>query len=145
MPGTRPGMTAGPTLTIFDWRTQANHLPIMTGQRSNALSRHHILPPLVYTPAPPKPKETRRRRGIHGATSPDDVDEAEEAGETVAAAPARNARPLPQQIPVEATERKISSPNGKLSQDTLKALLAVQEEEGEGTDSSAPRAAGASD
>ena len=26
------------------------------------MSRHHIQPPVVYTPAPPKPKETRRRR-----------------------------------------------------------------------------------
>jgi hypothetical protein len=128
MPGTRPGMTAGPTLTIFDWRTQANHLLIMTGQRSNALSRHHILLPLVYAPAPPKPKETRRRRGI--ATSPDDVDEAEEAGEAAPTTPARNARRLPQQIPVEAAERKTPSTTGNLSADTLKALLKVQEEEG---------------
>jgi len=34
------------------------------GQRSQTVSRHHILPPIVYTPAPPKPKETRRRRGV---------------------------------------------------------------------------------
>src|SRR3974390_975532 len=100
MPGTRPGMTAGPTLTIFDWRTQANPPPIMTRQRSNALSRHPILPPLVYTPAPPKPKETRRKRGIHGAASSDDGDEVADAGEAAPTTPVRNAAPLPLTLPV---------------------------------------------
>jgi hypothetical protein len=42
--------------------------------------------------------------------------------------PLRNAA-LPQQArPVEAVERRTSSTTGKLSDDTLKALLAVQEE-----------------
>ena len=34
------------------------------------------------------------------------------------------------QIPVEAAERRVPSPNGNLSDDTLKTLLAVQEQEG---------------
>jgi hypothetical protein len=33
------------------------------------------------------------------------------------------------QIPVEAAERRIPSPNGKLSDDTLKAMLEAQEQE----------------
>jgi hypothetical protein len=92
------------------------------------MSRHHITPPLVYTP-PPKPKETRRRRGVGYATGASDgVEEAEETGETGTTAPLRNAA-LPQQArPVEAVERRTSSTTGKLSDDTLKALLAVQEE-----------------
>jgi hypothetical protein len=112
----------------------------MTGQRSNAVSRHHILPPLVYTPPPPKPKETRRRRGIHGAASADDVDEVEETGETAPPAPGRNAAPLPLNVAVEAAERKIPSTTGNLSQDTLKALLTVQEEGGQDSDASARKA-----
>ena len=92
------------------------------------MSRHHILPPIVYTPAPPKPKETRRRRSIHGASAADDVEESEEAGETIHAAPVRNALPLPQhKTPVEATERRTPSTTGNLSAETLKALLDVQE------------------
>ena len=92
------------------------------------MSRHHILPPIVYTPAPPKPKETRRRRSIHGASAADDVEESEEAGETTRAAPVRNASPLPQhKTAVEATERRTPSTTGNLSAVTLKALLDVQE------------------
>jgi hypothetical protein len=30
------------------------------------VSRHHTLPPVVATPEPSKPKETRRKRGIGG-------------------------------------------------------------------------------
>jgi hypothetical protein len=105
------------------------------------VSRHHILPPLVYTPAPPKPKETRRRRGIRGAAAADDVDEVVEAGEAAPDTPVRNAAPLPLPIPVEAAERRISSTTGNLSADTLKALLTVQEQEGgQRTEPSAPKA-----
>ena len=103
------------------------------------MSRHHILPPIVYTPAPPKPKETRRRRGILGASATDEAEETEEAGD---AKPARNASPLPQHArPVEPTERRVPSPNGKLSDGTLKAMLEVQEQDasqGVGTSTAKP-------
>ena len=103
------------------------------------MSRHHILPPIVYTPAPPKPKETRRRRSIHGASAAEDVEEAEEAGETTRAAPVRNASPLPQhKTPVEATEHRTPSTTGNLSAETLKALLDVQEQDA-GDPSSPPK------
>ena len=92
------------------------------------MSRHHILPPIVYMPAPPKPKETRRRRGILGAYSVDETGQTEEAGE---ARPAGNASPLPQQArPVEPTECRSPSTSGNLSADTLKVLLDAQEQDG---------------
>ena len=97
------------------------------------MSRHHTLPPIIYTPAPPKPKKTERRRGVwsvKGKRAADDVDAAEETGETANAAPARNASPLPQHSPVEAAERRIHSTTGNLSDGTLKAMLEVQEQEG---------------
>jgi hypothetical protein len=101
------------------------------GQRSNAVSRHHILPPIVYTPAPPKPKETRRRRGVGYVEGKGDVDEIEETGETTNAAPTRGTSALPQHsTPVEATERRTHSTTGNLSDSTLKAMLEVQEQEG---------------
>ena len=94
------------------------------------MSRHHILPPIVYTPAPPKPKETRRRRGVGHLKGKGDVDETEETGEVSHAAAARTAAALPQHsIPVEATERRTPSTSGQLSDGTLKAMLEVQEQE----------------
>jgi hypothetical protein len=95
------------------------------------VSRHHILPPIVYTPAPPKPKETRRRRGVGDVDGKGDVDETEEASEAASTAPARSTSALPQHSrPVEATERRMPSTTGHLSDGTLKAMLDVQEQEG---------------
>jgi hypothetical protein len=91
------------------------------------VSRHHILPPIVYTPPAPKPKETKRRRGVGYAG---DVDETEETSATTNTAPARGAA-LPQhQTPVEGAERRLHSTTGHLSEDTLKAMLEMQEQEG---------------
>lgn len=90
------------------------------------MSRHHIMPPTIYTPPPPKPKETRRKRGVGYASAAEGAGEAEEGGET---SETRAAAALPQhQHPVEAAERRIPSPNGKLSDDMLKAMLKEQEE-----------------
>ena len=95
------------------------------------MSRHHILPPIVYTPAPPKPKETRRRRGVGFAEATGDVDETEETSAASNTAPARGAAALPQhQTPVEAAERRPHPTTGNLSEGTLKAMLEVQEQEG---------------
>jgi hypothetical protein len=96
------------------------------------VSRHHILPPIVYTPAPPKPKETRRRRGVGFAEATGDVDETEETSAASNTASARGAAALPQhQTPVEAAERRPHPTTGNLSEDTLKAMLEMQEQEGE--------------
>jgi hypothetical protein len=95
------------------------------------VSRHHILPPIVYTPAPPKPKETKRRRGVGFAQGTGDVDETEETGEASNTAPARGTAALPQhQTPVEAAERRLHPTTGNLSEGTLKAMLEMQEQEG---------------
>ena len=97
------------------------------------MSRHHVtLPPIVYTPEPPKPKETKRRRRVGYAQGASATDEAEETDETGVAAPVYNAAQPQHSQPVEAVERRNSSTTGKLSEDTLKALLAVQEESGQG-------------
>ena len=95
------------------------------------MSRHHILPPIVYTPAPPQPKETKRRRNVGAAFATDEADETEETSEASQSPPARTAAALPQhQRPVEAAERRVHSTTGNLSDGTLKALLDVQEQEG---------------
>jgi hypothetical protein len=94
------------------------------------VSRHHILPPIVYTPPAPKPRETKKKRGVGYAQGADGVDETGESDETAAATAARAAGVPQHQIPVEAAERRVPSPNGKLSDGTLKAMLEVQEQEG---------------
>ena len=98
------------------------------------MSRHHILPPVVYSPPPPKPKETRRKRGVgttQAAREADEAGQTEEASEASRTAQARGASVPQHQLPVEGAERKIPSPNGKLSDGTLKAMLEAQERDGE--------------
>jgi hypothetical protein len=103
------------------------------------VSRHHILPPIIYTPEPPKPKKTERRRGVgyaSGTDAADEADEAREASEVFASGgPARATAPPKQNpfAPVEGAERHIPSTTGKLSEDTLKELLLAQEHELEST------------
>ena len=94
------------------------------------MSRHHITPPAVYMPPPPKPKETKRKRGVGYASAAKEADETGESDETAAASAARAAGVPQHQIPVEAAERRIPSPNGKLSDDMLKAMIEAQEKEG---------------
>jgi hypothetical protein len=99
------------------------------------VSRHHMLPPIVYTPAPPKPKETRRRRGVGNIQGTGETDEAEETGDIPGfGAPARAAAPPPQDAftPVDGAGRRIPSTTGKLSDNTLTELLLAQEHDQEG-------------
>jgi hypothetical protein len=99
------------------------------------MSRHHILPPILSTPEPPRRKETRRKRGVgttRGAGLTDETGETEETSDVSRTTQPRTASALPQQqSPVESAERRVPSPNGKLSDDTLKAMLEVQEKDGE--------------
>jgi hypothetical protein len=104
-------------------------------QRRAAVSRHHILPPIIYTPEPPKPKEARRKRGVgyaRGAGLTEETEETEGAGETPRTTQPRATSALPQHsAPIDGAGRRVPSPNGKLSDDTLKAMLQVQEKDGE--------------
>jgi hypothetical protein len=95
------------------------------------VSHHHITPPAIYMPPAPKPKETRRKRGVGHSQAAGEADETSESDETASAKAARAAGGPQHQIPVEAAERRIPSPNGKLSDDTLKAMLEAQEQDGE--------------
>ncbi|QIG96986.1 MULTISPECIES: hypothetical protein [unclassified Bradyrhizobium] len=91
------------------------------------MSRHHTLPPIIYTPPPPKPKPARRRRGIgyaHGTSA------AGAAEDVTDGAPVMSTQVIPQHArPVETVERRTPSPNGKLSDDTLRAMLELQEKQ----------------
>lgn len=93
------------------------------------MSRHHILPPLVYVPQPKPKKIENRKRRIHVGNF-DDMDEAGETSEATAAGrspPAFN-RPPPQNFPaIEGSESKPQHSRGLLSEGTLKAMLQVQE------------------
>lgn len=103
------------------------------------MSRHHILPPIVYTPAPPKPKKTERRPRTSalqksGAAASGDVGETSETGEVFASGTPAQAPVHPRDpfAPVESAERRIPSTTGKLSEGTLKELLLAQEKDQQG-------------
>jgi hypothetical protein len=96
------------------------------------MSRHHMLPPIIYTPQPrPKKIETRKSRiqlrsaGQIGDAA--DVDEAEETNGLGSPAPLTSKPALQAQMPIEGSERKPPSTHGPLSEGTLRALLVVQE------------------
>jgi hypothetical protein len=99
------------------------------------VSRHHILPPIVYTPVPkPKKAESRPKTGRlqkKGTAASEEVGDVEETDEVRAFAAARAAtQPLLDTSPsIEAAERRIPSTTGKLSEGTLKELLLAQEQE----------------
>jgi hypothetical protein len=93
------------------------------------MSRHHIQPPVIYTP-PPKPKKIETRKRRIGIGMLDDIDEAAEARGTNGSGQAMRAspkQPLPNFTPVEGAEQKPQHPRGRLSESTLKAMLEVQE------------------
>ena len=93
------------------------------------MSRHHIQPPVIYTP-PPKPKKIETRKRRIGVGMLDDVEETADARGAAGmgqAAPASRKPPLPNFTPIEGTERKPQHPRGRLSESTLKAMLEVQE------------------
>jgi hypothetical protein len=97
---------------------------------SIAVSRHHTLPPIITTPEPPKPQGLRRRRAIGGVwrkRATDGSDDADEIDDRPHIASAQRSGQSPSGVPLEATERRIPSPSGKLSDDTLKAMLELQE------------------
>ena len=94
------------------------------------MSRHHMLPPIIYLP-PPRPRKMERRRGriqVRSGGEIGDTSEVDEAEEkTGLGASALNKPSLQLQIPIEGSERKPQSTTGFLSETTLTALLAAQE------------------
>jgi hypothetical protein len=90
------------------------------------MSRHHILPPITYTPPPPKIEKKRRRIGVGEM---DDLDEAAEAEATASPRSTLAAGKLPPaNFPaIEASDPKPKNPTGRLSESTLTAMLQVQE------------------
>jgi hypothetical protein len=93
------------------------------------MSRHHMLPPLAYVPQPQPKKIENRKRRIH-VGDVEDIEEAAEAQETSGAGRSMPAggKPAPPNFPaIEGSERKPQNPGGRLSEDTLKAMLQAQE------------------
>lgn len=92
------------------------------------MSRHHMLPPIIFTP-PPKPKkiETRKRRLQVGMA--DEMDETADTGETNASHSVPAAVKLsPAQLPeMESSASKPKGPAERLSQGMLIELLRAQE------------------
>ena len=86
------------------------------------------MPPVTYTPPPPKKIESKKRRSaISMLDELDETADARETGGTGQPAPVAN-RLLQQNFPeIEDASRKPKHPQGRLSQGTLSALLRVQE------------------
>ena len=88
------------------------------------MSKHHTLPPIIYTP-PPKPKKTEKKRRI-GVGLLDEMADTRESGASGQPMPA--VRLPPQNFPeIEGADRKPRHPSGRLSQGTLSVLLQEQE------------------
>jgi hypothetical protein len=102
--------------------------------RSEAVSRHHILPPIIYTPEPPKPKATKRRRGVGNLQGTGATEETGETGEVSGFSGAARPAPPPRQdpfAPIDGAERRVPSTTGKLSDNILTELLLAQEHDQE--------------
>jgi hypothetical protein len=93
------------------------------------MSRHQMLPPIVYTPPPaPKKIETRKRRiQVGTAGEMDEAGETHEASGFGPSTPAGNKPPLQNFSPIEGSEQKPQHPRGRLSENTLKVMLEAQE------------------
>lgn len=92
------------------------------------MSRHHMLPPLAYTP-PPQPKKVEKKRRRIGVGEVDDLEEAAEAEATASgrSTPAAGKLPPPNFPAIEASDRKPKNPQGRLSESTLTVMLQAQE------------------
>jgi hypothetical protein len=96
------------------------------------MSRHHMLPPIVYVPQPkPKKIESRKSRiQVRSAGGIEDTGETEEACQPAGPdqpAPATSTLLAPNFSFIEGSEKKPPSTTGLLSEDTLRALPQAQE------------------
>jgi hypothetical protein len=97
------------------------------------MSRHHMLPPIVYTPQPkPKKIESRKSRvQLRSASAARNAGDVEETAETAGfeqAAPLSGHPALQNFAPIEGSEQKPNSTPGRLSEGTLKTMLVAQEQ-----------------
>jgi hypothetical protein len=98
------------------------------------MSRHHMLPPIVYTPqAKPKKIESRKSRvQVRSAGAAGKAADVEETGETIGfEQPVLPSGHLASQnfAPIEGAEHKPGSTTGRLSEGTLKTMLVAQEQQ----------------
>src|ERR1700692_2081842 len=99
------------------------------GQRDQCqMSRHHMLPPIIYVPQPkPKKIETRKSRiRTRSAGTIEDTGEVEETCESTGpgrSAPAGYKSALANFPSIEGTEKKPPSTTGLLSEGTLQVML----------------------
>jgi hypothetical protein len=96
------------------------------------MSRHHMLPPIVYVPqAKPKKIEPRKSRiQMRAAGTVEDADDVEETYQPIGPGESTrvgNKASLDNFSPVEGSERKPQRTPGVLSESTLKVLLLAQE------------------
>ena len=97
------------------------------------MSRHHMLPPIIYTP-PPKPRkiESRKRRIQLRSTgivrNADEIDETEETSALQPPVTVAYRPPTDTDAPIEGSERKPKSTTGLLDEGTLKVMLLAQEQ-----------------
>jgi hypothetical protein len=92
------------------------------------MSKHHTLPPIMYTP-PPKPKKVETKKRRIGISMLDELSETADASGTGQSAPVAN-KFLQQNYPeIEGSDRKPRHPSGRLSQSTLSVMLRAQEME----------------
>jgi len=93
------------------------------------MSRHHMLPPLTFLP-PPRPKKTETRKRQIYAGDVDDMEETMLTREAIAAGRSARASIVlaqPNFPPIEGSDAKPHNPQGRLSEDTLTAMLKAQE------------------
>lgn len=96
------------------------------------MSRHQMLPPIVYVPQP-KPKKIEPRKSriqMRAAGTVEDADGVEETYQPIGPGQSTpmGSKPPPDNFsPIEGSERKPQRTPGLLSESTLKVLLQAQE------------------
>ena len=97
------------------------------------MSRHHMLPPIIYTP-PPRPKKIESRksriqlRSTGIVRNSGEIDETEETLGPDRPTPVGYKPPKDTETPIEGSERKPKSTTGLLDEGTLKVMLLAQEQ-----------------
>jgi hypothetical protein len=95
------------------------------------MSRHQILPPIVFVPQPkPKKIETRKSRiQMRASGAVEDTGEVEETYEPIEPGGSTLTGNIPPEnfLPIEGSEHKPPSTLGRLSESTLKVMLLAQE------------------